>query len=67
MRTLLTTALFVASTLVVAATLPYDELADAKADIQAALVQARNEGVLGREAIEAARMKPSSQHVCVAG
>lgn len=43
MRTLLRVALVAASTLAAAATLPYDEHADAKADIQAALSPARSD------------------------
>lgn len=43
MRTLLAATLLAATTIVAAATLPYDELADAKADIHAALAQARSD------------------------
>ena len=43
MRTLLAAALLATSTMAAAAGLPYDELADAKADIHAALTQARSD------------------------
>ena len=43
MRKFLAVTLLATATLVSAATLPYDELADAQADIQAALTQARSD------------------------
>ena len=43
MRTLLAIVLLATSTMAATAALPYDELADAKADIHTALAQARND------------------------